>query len=51
MESPFKSTVLAGRVALVTGGGSGIGLEVTRQLGAGVGARSARAASRWRQLG
>ena len=32
-ESPFKPSVLAGRVALITGGGSGIGLEITRQLG------------------
>lgn len=31
--SPFKPTVLVGKVALVTGGGSGIGLEITRQLG------------------
>ena len=32
--SPFLPTVLAGKVALVTGGGSGIGLEIVRQLGA-----------------
>ncbi|PSC74048.1 H(+) hexose cotransporter 2 isoform B [Micractinium conductrix] len=31
--SPFKPDVLSGRVALVTGGGSGIGLEIVRQLG------------------
>lgn len=31
--SPFKPNALAGRVALITGGGSGIGLEITRQLG------------------
>eukprot|EP00887_Chlorella_sp_A99_P006952 scaffold2.g6952.t1 len=31
--SPFKPDVLASRVALITGGGSGIGLEIARQLG------------------
>ncbi|KAJ4780101.1 hypothetical protein LUZ62_064358 [Rhynchospora pubera] len=33
MGSPFKGDILEGQVALVTGGGSGIGFEVTRQLG------------------
>jgi peroxisomal 2,4-dienoyl-CoA reductase len=32
-ESPFKSNILANQVALVTGGSSGIGLEICRQLG------------------
>lgn len=32
-QSPFRSDVLASSVALITGGGSGIGLEITRQLG------------------
>jgi len=31
--SPFRSDVLDDRVAIVTGGGSGIGFEVARQLG------------------
>ncbi|BDA49426.1 Peroxisomal 2,4-dienoyl-CoA reductase [Coccomyxa sp. Obi] len=31
--SPFRTDILAGQVALITGGGSGIGLEITRQLG------------------
>ena len=32
-ESPFKADVLSGSVVLVTGGSSGIGLEISRQLG------------------
>jgi len=32
-DSPFKSDVASGRVALITGGGSGIGFEIARQLG------------------
>ncbi|GJN01767.1 hypothetical protein PR202_ga19062 [Eleusine coracana subsp. coracana] len=32
MESPFRSDVLKNRVALITGGGSGIGLEIATQL-------------------
>lgn len=32
MKSPFRSDCLSGKVALVTGGGSGICFEVTKQL-------------------
>ncbi|XP_047947469.1 peroxisomal 2,4-dienoyl-CoA reductase [(3E)-enoyl-CoA-producing]-like [Salvia hispanica] len=33
MESPFNSNVLRGKVALLTGGGSGIGFEISTQFG------------------
>ncbi|GER47608.1 NAD(P)-binding Rossmann-fold superfamily protein [Striga asiatica] len=33
MESPFKADVLKGQVALITGGGSGIGFEISTQFG------------------
>ncbi|XP_031278606.1 peroxisomal 2,4-dienoyl-CoA reductase-like [Pistacia vera] len=33
MESPFKADIMKGKVALLTGGGSGIGFEISLQLG------------------
>ncbi|XP_010941675.1 peroxisomal 2,4-dienoyl-CoA reductase [(3E)-enoyl-CoA-producing] [Elaeis guineensis] len=33
MESPFKPELLKGKVALITGGGSGIGFEISTQFG------------------
>ncbi|XP_022748886.1 peroxisomal 2,4-dienoyl-CoA reductase-like [Durio zibethinus] len=33
MESPFNADILKGKVALGTGGGSGIGYEISLQLG------------------
>lgn len=33
MESPFKADILKGKVALLTGGGSGIGFEISSQFG------------------
>lgn len=33
MESPFQADILQGQVAFVTGGGSGIGFEISRQFG------------------
>ncbi|CAN1157854.1 Peroxisomal 2,4-dienoyl-CoA reductase [(3E)-enoyl-CoA-producing] [Linum perenne] len=33
MGSPFKADILKGKVGLITGGGSGIGFEISTQLG------------------
>ncbi|KAK2654350.1 hypothetical protein Ddye_014206 [Dipteronia dyeriana] len=33
MESPFKEDIVRGKVALLTGGGSGIGFEISTQFG------------------
>ncbi|KAF2309311.1 hypothetical protein GH714_001577 [Hevea brasiliensis] len=33
MESPFRSDILKGKVAVITGGGSGIGFEISAQFG------------------
>lgn len=33
MDSPFKPDVVRGQVALITGGGSGIGFEISSQFG------------------
>ncbi|KAF3436983.1 hypothetical protein FNV43_RR19736 [Rhamnella rubrinervis] len=33
MGSPFKADIVKGKVALITGGGSGIGLEISTQFG------------------
>lgn len=32
-ESPFKADVVKGKVCLITGGGSGIGFEISTQFG------------------
>ncbi|OMO89450.1 Short-chain dehydrogenase/reductase SDR [Corchorus olitorius] len=33
MESPFKADIVKGKVGLITGGGSGIGFEISTQFG------------------
>lgn len=33
MESPFKADIVKGKVGLITGGGSGIGFEISKQFG------------------
>ncbi|XVF78014.1 hypothetical protein PTKIN_Ptkin14bG0094000 [Pterospermum kingtungense] len=33
MESPFKADIVKGKVGVITGGGSGIGFEISKQFG------------------